>query len=346
MARHDRWRERDFDRYRGERDWRRKGSGYRSERDDGRYGRGGSDYNDEFERGGREPGYGGQGRPYRGGGGGGYGGRDFERGSYRGGGGYGTARGGSDWENRGGWRGGGGYGRSDRGGDWDRSYGGSAGMRGGQSWGDRYTEASDYGADWNPWDGRERGGMAYGGSYGVGGGYGSGAGGNYRSGSGGEYRARGETWGRHDYGRSGGGEERGWWDRAADEVSSWFGDEDAARRRRMDEHRGRGPKGYTRSDDRIREDVSDRLTDDWMVDASDIEIQVSSSEVTLTGTVESREAKRRAEDIAESVSGVRHVQNNLRVKDRASGSWMGETGSSSGGAAGTGGAASGRRSGG
>jgi osmotically-inducible protein OsmY len=85
----------------------------------------------------------------------------------------------------------------------------------------------------------------------------------------------------------------------------------------MDEargHYGRGPKGYTRSDDRIREDVSDRLTDDWMVDASNIEVTVVSGEVTLAGTVDSREAKRRAEDCSESVSGVRNVQNNLRVQ--------------------------------
>lgn len=111
--------------------------------------------------------------------------------------------------------------------------------------------------------------------------------------------------------------ERDWWDRAKDEVLSWTGDEDAERRRRMDEvqsHHGRGPKGYTRSDDRIREDVSDRLTDDGMVDASDIEVMVASGEVTLAGTVSSRQAKRRAEDCAESVSGVRNVQNNLRVQ--------------------------------
>jgi hypothetical protein len=111
--------------------------------------------------------------------------------------------------------------------------------------------------------------------------------------------------------------ERGWWDRAKDEVLSWTGDEDAEHRRRMDEtrsHYGRGPKGYTRSDDRIREDVSDRLTDDWVVDASDIEVRVANGEVTLAGTVDSRRAKRRAEDCAENVSGVRNVQNNLRVR--------------------------------
>jgi hypothetical protein len=136
-------------------------------------------------------------------------------------------------------------------------------------------------------------------------------------------------------------EERGFWERAGDEVSSWFGDEDAERRRRMDEqrggmHRGRGPKGYTRSDDRIREDVNDRLSDDPFVDASEIEVSVSSCEVTLSGTVDSREAKRRAEDIAEQVSGVRHVQNNLRVQQQTSG-MAGTTGMSGAttGAAGT-----------
>jgi osmotically-inducible protein OsmY len=82
------------------------------------------------------------------------------------------------------------------------------------------------------------------------------------------------------------------------------------------EHRGRGPKNYSRSEDRIREDVSDRLSDAADVDASDIEVAVNGSEVTLTGTVDSRRAKRRAEDLADDVSGVKHVQNNLRVADR------------------------------
>ncbi len=89
--------------------------------------------------------------------------------------------------------------------------------------------------------------------------------------------------------------------------------------RRGGQHRGRGPKGYTRSDDRIREDVSDRLSDDPFVDASEIEVMVAACEVTLSGTVESRDAKRRAEDIAEQVSGVRHVQNNLRIQQQTAG---------------------------
>lgn len=108
--------------------------------------------------------------------------------------------------------------------------------------------------------------------------------------------------------------ERGWLDRAGDEIASWFGDEEAARRREQD-HSGRGPSGYIRSDQRILEDVSDELTRDWRVDATNITVTVQDGEVTLDGTVPSRSQKRRAEDISDDVSGVKNVQNNLRVQD-------------------------------
>jgi hypothetical protein len=36
--------------------------------------------------------------------------------------------------------------------------------------------------------------------------------------------------------------------------------------------------------------------------------------VTLNGQVSSRQDKRRAEDLAELISGVKHLQNNLRVR--------------------------------
>ena len=81
-------------------------------------------------------------------------------------------------------------------------------------------------------------------------------------------------------------------------------------------HRGKGPQGYPRSDDRIKECVCEALTDDEHLDASHIEVVVKNGEVILTGTVEEREAKRHAEDIAERQSGVKDVQNNLRVGGR------------------------------
>jgi len=79
---------------------------------------------------------------------------------------------------------------------------------------------------------------------------------------------------------------------------------------------GRGPKGYQRSDDRIREDVCERLTRHPEIDASEIDVKVMNGEVTLTGTVDERLSKRMAEEVAENISGVKDVHNQMRVKNR------------------------------
>ena len=79
-------------------------------------------------------------------------------------------------------------------------------------------------------------------------------------------------------------------------------------------YRGLGPKGYRRSDERIREDACEALEDDLFLDASQIEVQASESEVTLEGTVHSRDDKRRAEHLIESIRGVRDIHNRLRVQ--------------------------------
>jgi osmotically-inducible protein OsmY len=205
-----------------------------------------------------------------------------------------------------------------------------------------------------------------------------------------------ERWGyRDDRGyRERGRYERPVTDRAGDEVRSWFGDEEAARRRHMDEIRedrldrdwsdraartserawdrtrdaardftdrdrdgrrglaefadndrasyysgysrpsyrddywtrdgalgwqaanyaGRGPRGYQRSDERIREDVCDRLTDDPRIDASDIEVHMQGGELTLSGSVRTRDEKHFTEDLVERITGVREVNNHLRVR--------------------------------
>ncbi len=138
---------------------------------------------------------------------------------------------------------------------------------------------------------------------------------NWRNGNG--YNTRYRNAPRRDNSRN---EDRDWWDRTKDEVASRFGDDDAKHRRDHDEreegkHRGKGPKNYTRSQERIKEDVSDKLTEDSFLDASNIEVEVNGNEVTLTGQVDSRYSKHRAEDLAEDVTGVAHVQNNLRAKE-------------------------------
>jgi osmotically-inducible protein OsmY len=186
--------------------------------------------------------------------------------------------------------------------------------------------------------------------YSYGAGYESGRYGQALSGQG--YLDNRQDYGReYEAGRYQGGrraqEDRSFWNQTRDEVSSWFGDDEARRRRQDDEmrageHRGRGPKGYIRSDERIRDDVSDLLSDNARLDASDIEVTVSGGEVTLTGTVGQKAEKRLAEDLADSALGAKHVQNNLRLKEGASGTATripvgatgGATASSASGAAG------------
>jgi hypothetical protein len=77
---------------------------------------------------------------------------------------------------------------------------------------------------------------------------------------------------------------------------------------------GKPPKGYRRSDDRIREDVCDLIMRRSDIDASEVEVTVSNAEVTLAGTVHDRAHKRRLEDIAEDVLGVDDVHNHIRVQ--------------------------------
>lgn len=111
----------------------------------------------------------------------------------------------------------------------------------------------------------------------------------------------------------------GWWRRTKDELFPWLSHNDTKHHFMMNEslgeHKGKGPKNYTRRDERIKEDVCDKLSEDSFLDASDIEIEVEGHEVTLNGYVNSKYSKHRAEDLVEDVSGVTQVQNNLKVKE-------------------------------
>lgn len=88
------------------------------------------------------------------------------------------------------------------------------------------------------------------------------------------------------------------------------------------DYRGRGPRGYRRSDERIREDICEWLSHDPALDASDIDIAVAAQEVTLSGTVRDNDQLQRLERCVWDVRGVRLVQNNVRVQQR---SWARES---------------------
>jgi osmotically-inducible protein OsmY len=76
---------------------------------------------------------------------------------------------------------------------------------------------------------------------------------------------------------------------------------------------GVGPKTYQRLDSSIFEEVCETLTEADGIDPSDIEVGIKNGIITLKGTVETRLMKRMAEDVAESIRGVLHVENHLTI---------------------------------
>ena len=69
-----------------------------------------------------------------------------------------------------------------------------------------------------------------------------------------------------------------------------------------------------RADERLQDDVTERLAAELRDGATQIQVTATEGEVTLAGTVDSTEDRRRAGDIAEGVAGVVSVLNNLRVR--------------------------------
>ena len=84
--------------------------------------------------------------------------------------------------------------------------------------------------------------------------------------------------------------------------------------------RNRPPKGYTRSDERLMEDICEQLTHNPFIDAGEVSVQVKEGKVTLEGSVPERSMKHCAEDIVEACSGVKDVDNRIRVSREQAGS--------------------------
>ena len=75
-----------------------------------------------------------------------------------------------------------------------------------------------------------------------------------------------------------------------------------------------GPKGYQRSDERLREDISERLMQARHIDSSDVTVQVDGAKVLLEGTVPERRMKHAIEDLADLCPGVQDIENRIRVR--------------------------------
>lgn len=81
-------------------------------------------------------------------------------------------------------------------------------------------------------------------------------------------------------------------------------------------YEGVGPRGYQRSDERIFEDVCERITQHGRIDARDVDVHVENGVVTLSGEVDDRRTKRLMEDTIENVPGLADIHNELRVRGK------------------------------
>lgn len=80
-------------------------------------------------------------------------------------------------------------------------------------------------------------------------------------------------------------------------------------------HTSAAPKGYTRPDESIREEICRRLAYSDAIDVRDVGVDVEGGVVELTGTVPDRRQKRWIEDLAVQVSGVKDVSNRIRAEE-------------------------------
>jgi hypothetical protein len=93
---------------------------------------------------------------------------------------------------------------------------------------------------------------------------------------------------------------------------------------------GRGPKGYQRSDERIKDDLCERLTRAPDIDPSDVTVEVARGKVTLDGRVDARWVKHQIENLVDACPGVKDIDNRLSVESSRSARSGGEHSSANG----------------
>jgi osmotically-inducible protein OsmY len=94
---------------------------------------------------------------------------------------------------------------------------------------------------------------------------------------------------------------------------AWAGPERRQEPRGIGEAPG-GARLRRKSDESLAQEIHEMLTSDSELDSTDIEVVVEGGAVTLSGVVEHPDAKHLAEELTESISGVRLVHNRLVVR--------------------------------
>jgi osmotically-inducible protein OsmY len=75
-----------------------------------------------------------------------------------------------------------------------------------------------------------------------------------------------------------------------------------------------GQRARRKSDESLRHEIREILTADPELEATDIEVEVEGGAVTLRGAVVDPDTRLLAEELVESLAGVREVHNRLRVE--------------------------------
>jgi osmotically-inducible protein OsmY len=227
----------------------------------------------------------------------------------------------------------------------------------GEAWGGARDEGRRYAqqggsSNWRP----QREGGSYGG-YGSTGDYGYGSQGRSHLGRGGGWEAQESRrdFGGEGFGTSGGGSYGDYFRGSGPtgsgqsaygqggrqgsgvrqlELEDWSGSRSLGgeeQRFRGSKYLGKGPKGYKRSDERLREDISERLMQSGWIDSSEVTVEVADGTVTLQGTVPERRMKHEIEDLIDGCLGEKDIDNRVRVQraDSGASSGMG-SGTSSG----------------
>lgn len=135
----------------------------------------------------------------------------------------------------------------------------------------------------------------------------------------------GADWGQGDFGYYGSWGNQGNWGNqtyfqgveGSDEARGGHGSGPNRRvvlERNYARYAGIGPRNYRRADERVWEDINERLTAHPDIDASDIDVTVEDGVVTLNGTVNSRGARRLAEEIIDDIRGIKDIHNKLKTR--------------------------------
>jgi BON domain len=97
------------------------------------------------------------------------------------------------------------------------------------------------------------------------------------------------------------------------EETSRYSDEPVANTRTLPVRERRGPRNYVRSDERIRDEICERLVRDPRLEVGEVSIEVKDGTVLLSGTVPERRMKHAVEDVVDDCWGVTDIENRLRV---------------------------------